>query len=160
MCSLPIRYGVSGLIIQKNGSDLVIRNSTDTADVLRATNSLDVTIYRNLTVNGQATVGRHDAGDSGAAITLDWNNGNNQKVRLTGNVTLGAFSNPIAGTCYVIEFLQDATGGRTVTWPANVKWSGGTTPAITTTAGVSTIVSLYYNGTNYAAGLFVDNVTI
>jgi len=30
--------------------------------------------------------------------------------------------------------LQDATGSRTATWPASVKWPAGTAPTITATA--------------------------
>jgi hypothetical protein len=29
---------------------------------------------------------------------------------------------------------QDATGGRTVTWPASVRWAGGTPPLVTPAA--------------------------
>ncbi|MGI0075916.1 MAG: hypothetical protein ACREAU_00740, partial [Nitrosopumilaceae archaeon] len=30
---------------------------------------------------------------------------------------------------------QDGTGSRTITWPGSVRWSGGTPPTLTTTAG-------------------------
>lgn len=38
-------------------------------------------------------------------------------LKLTGNVTLTVI-NAIAGALLWIEFEQDGTGGRTVTWPA------------------------------------------
>jgi len=47
--------------------------------------------------------------------------------------------------------IQDATGGRTVTWPATVKWSGGAQPTWVTTANAINIANFYYDGTNYWA---------
>jgi hypothetical protein len=109
----------------------------------------------NLEVDGgQAVAKRFDAGDTGTAKTIDFNNGNVQKVRLTGNVTF-TFSNPSAGASYMLELLQDATGSRTVTWPSTVKWSdGGTAPTITGTANRKTVVVFVYNGTNYLGVVF------
>ncbi len=43
----------------------------------------------------------------------------------------------------VLELLQDATGSRTVTWPASVKWSGGTAPTLTTAASRRDFVTLW-----------------
>lgn len=54
--------------------------------------------------------------------TLNWNNGNTQFFTLTGNSTV-TFSNPgTGGTHYTLVIAQDATGGRSITWPATVKW--------------------------------------
>lgn len=83
----------------------------------------------------------------GATIALDWNNGNVQEVTLGGNRTF-TFANPIAGSRYVIIVVQDATGSRTITWPT-IKWTGGSTPALTTTAGKKDIFTLIYDGTDY-----------
>ena len=85
----------------------------------------------------------YDAGNSGTALTLNWNNGVQQIVTLTGNVTF-TFSNPVAGRGYRLILYQDATGGRVITWPASVRWEGGTAPILTTTAENVTFVSLVY----------------
>ncbi|PID30764.1 hypothetical protein CSA80_04450 [Candidatus Saccharibacteria bacterium] len=55
-------------------------------------------------------------------------------VSLTGNTTF-TFSGAANGKAcsFSLYLRQDATGGRTVTWPAGVKWSGGA-PTLTTTA--------------------------
>ncbi len=103
-----------------------------------------------MAVPAQYYSARYDAGNSGTSKTLDWNNGNCQLLTLTGNVTL-TLSNPAAGGRYLLELLQDGTGSRTVTFPAAVKWSGASAPTLTTTAGRTDIVTLYYNGTSYAA---------
>ena len=46
--------------------------------------------------------------------------------------------------------MQDSVGSRTATFPASVKWAGGTAPTLTTTATTGTdILTLFYDGTNY-----------
>jgi hypothetical protein len=87
----------------------------------------------------------------GATISLNWNNGNVQKVTLGGNRTF-TFANPVAGGRYLIELTQDSTGSRTITWPT-IKWqrvSGtSTAPTLSTTAAYVDLIALYYDGTNY-----------
>lgn len=112
----------------------------------------------NLTLaGGQINAVRYDAGNSSTAVTVNWNNGNVQRVRLTGNATL-TFSNPVAGAMYTLEVLQDGTGSRTVTWPAAVLWDNGLTPTITTTANRKDVFVFLYNGTNYYGGTFAINL--
>ncbi len=89
-----------------------------------------------------------DEGNSSTSIDLDLSLGASVKVTMTGNATF-TFSNPTTGGAYLIKLVQDATGTRTVTWPATVKWSGGTAPTLTTTATYIDIINLYYDGTNY-----------
>jgi hypothetical protein len=85
----------------------------------------------------------------GATIAIDWNNGNTQYVTLGGNRTI-TLSNPIEGGRYGLFLIQDATGSRTITWPAGIKWAGGTAPTLTTTASKADIITLLYvNGIYY-----------
>lgn len=89
-----------------------------------------------------------DNGNSSTADTIDWTAGNKQKSTLTGNCTY-TFTAP-SGPCNVLlKIVQDATGSRTVVWPASVKWPAGVAPTLTTTANAIDIVSFYYDGTNY-----------
>jgi hypothetical protein len=99
-------------------------------------------------VDTLATPFEYNAGNSGTAITLNWANGEIQKVTMTGNCVFGTFLNPVVAKVYVLKLVQDGTGGRSYTWPGNVKWSGGSSPAASTLNKVDTI-SLYYDGTNY-----------
>jgi hypothetical protein len=88
---------------------------------------------------------------AGPAYALDWNSGQKQVITLTGNVTL-SFTAPSVGVGnFLLRIVQDVTGSRTITWPAGVKWPGGTAPTLTTAGGGEDIVSLYYNGTDYYA---------
>ena len=69
----------------------------------------------------------------GSTITFDLNAANTHTVTLGGNRTL-ALSNVDAGQKFIIRLVQDGTGSRTVTWFSTIKWPGGTTPTLTTTA--------------------------
>lgn len=87
---------------------------------------------------GQVVKTNTNPSSSSGAITFDAANGNYFNTTLTENITSITLSNPAASglvTEIYIEFLQDATGSRTVSgWPAAVKWAGGSAPTITTTA--------------------------
>jgi hypothetical protein len=81
------------------------------------------------------------AGNSGAALTIDWNNGNQQIVTLDASCTL-TLTNPVAGMVYRLIFLENATGGWTPTFPASVKWENNTPPVWVTTANNVIFVTL------------------
>lgn len=89
-----------------------------------------------------------DNGNSSTADTIDWTLSNKQKSTLTGNCTF-TFTAPGGPCSLVLKLVQDATGSRTVTWPAAVHWSGGTAPTLTTTANKVDIITFYYDGTTY-----------
>ncbi len=64
------------------------------------------------------------------------------------------FTAPAQNRHVQVRMIQDATGGRTTTWPATVKWAGGVAPSFVTTANAINIANFYYDGTNYwGAGL-------
>ena len=67
------------------------------------------------------------------------------KTTLTGNVSVQAPSAPVKGLEVELQFTQDATGGRTVTFDGvfKVNW----TPA--TTAGKLNIIRFRYDGMNW-----------
>jgi hypothetical protein len=105
------------------------------------------------TIRGQYVSPLKDDGNTGTALTIDWTLGNEHKVVLTGNVTF-TFSNPVDGGRYVLKLKQDATGGRTVTWPGSVVWPGGVAPTITSGANKVDLVTMMYDaadGKYYAA---------
>jgi hypothetical protein len=111
--------------------------------------SYSIYIY-NITANTWSEfspAGLYAAGNTSTAKTLDWNNGTKQSVTATGNVTF-TLSNPVAGISYRIEITQDGTGSRTYTWPAAVKWPGGTAPTGSGAAKIDMIL-LFWDGTSY-----------
>lgn len=93
-------------------------------------------------------------GNSGTAFTVNFSK-QVQQVTLTGNCTF-TFTAPPGPARLLLELTQDATGSRTVTWPAAVKWSGGTAPTLTTTAAHVDLILLEYDGTNYIGSSILD----
>jgi len=69
------------------------------------------------------------------ATAINISNANVFSVTRTGNVTF-SFSGAVNGVAcsFALYLAQDATGGRTTTWPAGIRWPGGTPPVLTTTA--------------------------
>jgi len=66
--------------------------------------------------------------------TLDLSLSNSHFITMpAGNITI-ALSSDTSNQPFIVRILQDATGSRTVTWFATIKWAGGTAPTLTTTA--------------------------
>ncbi len=114
------------------GTNLAVTSTTLNTGVLGLTlKNYKETVDTNATATG--------------AVTLNMNNGNVHNLTLTGNVTL-TFSNAATAGLrseLMINLVQDATGSRIVTWPAAVKWAGGTAPTLTTTAAATDIMTLF-----------------
>ena len=73
-------------------------------------------------------------GAAGAAQTLpDVTVATINRLTLTAACTL-TFPAVVAGKSLTLVLVQDATGGRTVVYPASVVWAGGVTPTLTATA--------------------------
>src|SRR5258708_6381904 len=70
-------------------------------------------------------------GNTGTAATIDFSLGNIQTATLNGNCTFSFAGAPATGTSGSITLIltNDSTAGRTTTWPAAVKWPGGTQPS-------------------------------
>ena len=82
---------------------------------------------------------------SAGALTLDLETGNVFEVILTANVTTLSLANPPAsGRAGSVTLIlrQDGTGGRTVAWPAAVKWAGATPPSVSAAAGAIDLYAL------------------
>lgn len=78
-----------------------------------------------------------------ATTAWDMSLGFNAKWTLGGNRTLGTPTNPIAGVWYTLRVIQDATGSRTVTWPASFNWGTTGAPTLTATTLKHDVISLY-----------------
>lgn len=73
--------------------------------------------------------------DSGAAHTIDLASGEVHDLTLTANCTL-TFDGAATGvvSSFTLILRQDATGSRTVTWPASVDWPDATAPTLSAAA--------------------------
>ena len=96
-------------------------------------------------------------------FTLDFSTANFFDLTLTGNTTISPSGIP-ANTRMVsatIAAKQDATGGRTITWPAGTKYAGAVSPPATTNANAVDIWSImtYDAGNTYIVSLSVKNAS-
>lgn len=76
-------------------------------------------------------------GNTGATPTFSLSNGNFITATLDVNITSMTFSMsgvPSGAFSFTLFLRNDATPGRTITWPPSVRWSNGSVPVRTTTA--------------------------
>ena len=63
-------------------------------------------------------------------------------------------TNPVAGSWYSLELIQNGTGGWTMTFPATVRWTNNSSaPTFDTVANRVTLLTLYYTGSVYLASM-------
>lgn len=81
-------------------------------------------------------------------VTVDWTDKTKGKVRNinfgTNNLTL-VFSGAVKDQVLTFIITQDAVGGRSLTWPANIKWPGGQAPVLSSAANRVDIVQILCN---------------
>jgi hypothetical protein len=77
------------------------------------------------------------------ATNLSLTSGNVQVLTLAVSTTI-TLSGATSGTaCSLSLYIkQDGTGGRTVTWPASIKWPGGAAPVLSTAANTIDLIVL------------------
>ena len=98
--------------------------------------------------------------NTSTAYTIDLAGGSVQILTLTGNVTY-TFPTPVAGKSFILVQKQDATGGRTVTWPASVDWPSATAPTLTATAlRADKFVFTAIDGSNWLGSVAGQNYTV
>lgn len=139
------------------GSSLTVAGiSTLSANLVMANNNITrpvLTGYTEHEVANAAVTGSYTM-DCGAANFFD--------LTLTGNTTISPSNVPPSTRVWSgsIAAKQDATGGRTITWPAGTKYAGGVAPPATTTANALDIWSLmtYDGGTSWIVSLSVKGV--
>lgn len=138
------------------GSDLLLARYSDAGGLL---NGAVLNINRatgNIITEGAIAIGRRMTSavvalTDGANIALDASLGNHFRVTLAGNRTLNAPTNPVDGQRIHVEFIQDATGSRTITLTTGaLGFAFGTDiPSITltTTANLRDFIECVYNST-------------
>ena len=133
--------GKTGAVTLVKG-DVGLGNVDNTSDTNKPISSaaqaaLDAKVSTNL--GGQETVSVNNA--ASGSVVLNLANGNIFSLRLTGNITSLGISGAVnnRGCSCTLYLTQDGTGGRTMTWPASFKWSGGV-PTLSTAANATDIV--------------------
>lgn len=91
---------------------------------------------------------------SGTA-TCDLSLANDFEITMpSGNITI-AVSNATVGQKFSISILQDSGGSRTVTWFSTIRWSGGVTPTLTTTASKRDWIGFKVTGSGTYDGVVI-----
>lgn len=88
---------------------------------------------------------------SATAMVVDCALSNVFTITMTAPVTVApTFSNLKDGQTIRVFITQDATGSRTMAWPASFKWPGGTPVALSTAANsVDMLVATYRAATGF-----------
>lgn len=98
----------------------------------------------------------YDNGNSGAGPkTIDWSNGQNQKVTINADTTLAVLS-ASGGGHYQLRLIQDSTGGRAVTFTgisAGAWLNSAAQPTFNTAANGQTIITFFWTGTAFIQGM-------
>ena len=138
----------TGDLVHASSATQLSRLGVGTADQVLVVSGGLPSWSSNLSLS-RLTLSETDHGNSGAGTkNIDWSAGNKHKVTLTGNPTF-TFTSPGGACDLTLKLVQDATGSRTVTWPASAKWPDGTAPVLSTGANAIDIVNLSFDGTDY-----------
>jgi len=98
----------------------------------------------------------YDNGDSGSPTkAIAWSNNQKQMLTMNGDCTL-TFTAPGGVGSFLLKIVQSDADEDTITWPATVKWAGGTAPTISTASGAIDFVAFYYDGTSYYGSTGLD----
>jgi hypothetical protein len=93
-------------------------------------------------VNTVASSGSSETLPSSSTATI-------HNVTLTNNCTF-TFPTAVAGHSFILVLTQDATGGRTVTWPSNILWPEGGEPELSAAGNSVDVLSFVcVDGTNW-----------
>jgi hypothetical protein len=85
-----------------------------------------------------------DNGNSGSSYTIDWLEGNIQKIVLTDDCVFTFFRQVTGQMILIVECGQEA---YTPTWPENVVWEKDSEPKFK--ANKITVCEFIYEGENY-----------
>lgn len=128
---LNILDGVTATTAELNYNDITTLGTSEASKVVTADANGVVTFDNGITEEFTAVT------SSSNATTVNSRDGTVFSHTLTENTTF-TFSNPASSgkaSGFSLKIVQDASAsGYTVTWPAAVDWSGGSAPALTSTA--------------------------
>ena len=135
-----------------NGKKFVSLSSADITIEPHGTGNTSIKSAKYTTSSGFDEV----IANSSGTTTINWANGNHQKLTLSSNTILTFTAPPNMSELLLYIVHAANTTEYTITWPATVKWKGGVAPTITQTSNAVDIVRLVWNGTNYFANYESD----
>jgi hypothetical protein len=136
--------GATALTLPTAGTLAILGANTFTADQTHG--NTNIKTVKTITFNAE-----YDNGNSATAVTITLANAQKQKLTLTGNATVTISTTGAAIGSYQLRLIQDATGGRTVTWSglSASRWLGSlTAPAINSAIAGESLITMFFDGTN------------
>lgn len=125
--------------VQVSGEELVDDGSPQLGGDLDL-NSNDITGTGNINITGTAIANTDTDTTNTGSVTLDFSANQNFVLTLTGNVTLDNPTTEQVGQSGFIVFIQDATGGRTVSLGTDYETAGAAGLTLSSAASTTDIV--------------------
>ena len=146
--------GVTATTTEINYLDITTLGASEASKVLTANASGIVTFNKAIIEEAVSLT-------SGTSVTLDISQGSVFTITLAHNISTFTWSNPATSpdvSSFVLLVTQDGTGNRTIAFPSEVAFAGGTAPTLSTGAGdIDVFVFFTVNGTSkyygFTAGL-------
>lgn len=146
-------HQIAGLRVDANGGSNVIDVISDRNTMAQGAITTDSAVDTggSRVSVGSAGFAANVGTYSGATMNFPTSRGDVFAGTLTQNTTIGLTTGQPGAQSKTFTLKQDATGGRTVTWPKPgsptvaapaVYWAGGTAPAMTTTANATDVYEL------------------
>jgi hypothetical protein len=124
-----------------NGSHTIINDAGTGSLKLQQGGSDKVEVTANgITVTGTAIATTNTDTTNTGSVTLDFEANQNHVLTLTGNVTLANPTTEQVGQSGFIVFIQDSTGGRTVSLGTDYETAGGAGLTLSSAASTTDIV--------------------
>ncbi len=134
-----------GLILTGQGStnDVTIKNDADANVIEIPTGTTNVTVAGQIN-GGTIILAETDTDTSNTgSVTIDFSAHQNFVLTLTGNVTLANPSTESVGQAGVFVFIQDGTGGRTISLGTDYETAGGAGLTLSTAASAVDVVPYF-----------------
>ena len=109
-------------------------------EVMHDNSTKIATSATGVTITGTAVATTDTDTSNTGSVTLDFAANQNFVLTLTGNTTLANPSTEQVGQSGFITFIQDGTGGRTVSLGTDYETAGGAGITLTSTASATDIV--------------------
>ena len=135
-------------------SDTLVTSSWVQQQSYLSSNANSLTANLAVPVNNLGTVAT-------SSLTINTTNNRVNTLTLATNLTSLTLELSLSGVLYVVVLLvisQDSTGSRTVTWPDNVQWQGGTPPTLSTIPGAVDVIQLmtFNTGSTWYGSLVLE----